>query len=92
MTAKQLNALGLVNQLAPPGEALDCACALAERLAAMAPAALASGKELVNQAVEQSLSAQLHMERDHFLENLFGADGGEGLQAFVEKRAPRFGA
>ena len=92
VTAKQLNALGLVNQLAPPGEALAHACALAERLAALAPGALASAKELVNQAAQQTLSAQLQMERDHFLENMFGADGGEGLQAFLDKRAPRFGA
>jgi hypothetical protein len=32
------------------------------------------------------------MERDHFLENLYGPDGGEGLQAFLDKRAPKFSA
>lgn len=92
VTAQQLNALGLVNQVAPKGQALAVACALADRLAACAPGALASVKELVNQAGQQSLRDQLAAERDHFLENLFGADVGEGLQAFLEKRAPRFGA
>ena len=92
VTAQQLSVLGLVNKIAAPGQALDEACALAERLAALAPGAVASGKELVNEAGGQTLSDQLEMERDHFLQNLFGADGGEGLQAFLDKRAPRFGA
>ena len=35
-------------------------------------------------------SSSSRAERDHFLANLFGANGAEGLQAFVEKRAPRF--
>jgi len=92
VTARQLNALGLVNQLAPPGQALGHACALADRLAALAPGALASAKELVNQAAQQTLSAQLRMERDQFLENFYGPDAGEGLQAFLAKRAPGFAA
>jgi hypothetical protein len=36
------------------------------------------------------LFAQLAAERDHFLDNLFQANGAEGIQAFLEKRAPRF--
>jgi enoyl-CoA hydratase/carnithine racemase len=51
---------------------------------------VASVKELVAQAPRRTLVEQLAAERDHFLANLFGADGGEGLRAFVEKRAPRF--
>ena len=37
-----------------------------------------------------TLVEQLAAERDHFLANLFSANGAEGLQAFLEKRAPRF--
>lgn len=81
---------GLVTSLAPPGRALDEALALADRLAAMAGGVIASVKELVAQAPGRSLVEQLASERDHFLANLFDADGGEGLQAFVEKRTPRF--
>ena len=32
----------------------------------------------------------LAAERDHFIDNLFHPNGAEGLQAFFEKRAPRF--
>jgi enoyl-CoA hydratase/carnithine racemase len=56
----------------------------------MAPNAVASGKELLNAAADQPLNAQLAAERDHFIVNLFHANGGEGIQAFVGKRAPRF--
>jgi enoyl-CoA hydratase/carnithine racemase len=81
---------GLVAMVSLPGSALADALILADRLAALAPAALASVKELVAQAPRRGLAEQLAAERDHFLANLFGGDGGEGLRAFVEKRAPRF--
>jgi len=81
---------GLVAMVSLPGSALADALILADRLAALAPAALASVKELVAGAPQRGLAEQLAAERDHFLANLFGADGGEGLRAFVEKRAPRF--
>ncbi len=90
VSAATLHEHGLVTSLARPGHALDEALALADRLALMAGGALASVKELVAQAPRRSLVDQLASERDHFLANLFAADGGEGLQAFVEKRAPRF--
>ena len=72
------------------GIANEPVIAFAERLAALAPGAVASVKELVAQAPRRTLVEQLAAERDHFLANLFGADGGEGLRAFVEKRAARF--
>ena len=44
---------------------------LAERLAALAPNAVASVKELLAQAPRRTLVEQLAAERDHFLDNLF---------------------
>jgi len=88
--AATLHERGLVALVSLPGSALADALILAERLAALAPGAVASVKELVAQAPRRSLAEQLGAERDHFIANLFGADGGEGLQAFVEKRPPRF--
>ena len=85
-----LSDLGLVAIVSLPGSALADALILADRLAALAPGAVASVKELVAQAPRRTLGEQLAAERDHFLANLFGADGGEGLRAFVEKRAARF--
>jgi enoyl-CoA hydratase/carnithine racemase len=88
--AASLHERGLVALVSLPGSALADALILAERLASLAPGAVASVKELVAQAPRRSLAEQLGAERDHFIANLFSADGGEGLQAFVEKRPPRF--
>jgi enoyl-CoA hydratase/carnithine racemase len=90
ISAATLHEHGLVAMVSLPGSALADALILAERLAAMAPGAVASVKDLVAQAPRRTLVEQLAAERDHLLANLFSADGGEGLQAFLEKRAPRF--
>ena len=90
MQAPALHAMGIVGWLAPTGQASAEALKVAERLAAMAPNALASGKELVQQAASRTVHQQLAAERDHFIDNLFHPNGAEGLQAFFEKRAPRF--
>lgn len=89
-TAAQLQGWGVVQALCPPGQALVEALRLADRLAAMAPNAIAGAKELVNAAASNGLAAQLAAERDQFLLSLFHANGGEGLQAFVARRPPRF--
>jgi enoyl-CoA hydratase/carnithine racemase len=88
--AATLREHGLVAMVSLPGSALADALILAERLAALAPGAVASVKELVAQASRRTLVEQLAAEREHFLANLFAVDGGEGLRAFVERRAPRF--
>lgn len=90
LTARDLQARGLVNRVTDSGQALIDALHIAGQLAACAPNAVASAKELVNQAAGHSLDEQLDAERDHFLDNLFHDNGAEGLQAFFEKRAPRF--
>jgi enoyl-CoA hydratase/carnithine racemase len=90
VTAQQLHAWGLVGWLAGSGRAFSEALRIAQQLAAMAPNALASAKELVQQAGSQTLTQQLGAERDHFINNLFHSNGAEGLQAFVEKRSPNF--
>jgi enoyl-CoA hydratase/carnithine racemase len=90
ISAATLQELGLVALVSLPGSALADALILAERLAGLAPSAVASVKDLVAQAPRRGLVEQLVAERDHLLANLFSADGAEGLQAFVEKRAPRF--
>lgn len=90
MPARRWHELGLVNVIADAGQALGEAMRLAERLAAMAPNAIASAKELVAAAPDASLQAQLQAERDHFVANLFHDNGAEGLSAFFDKRAPHF--
>ena len=88
--ADRLRDLGLVNRVCAPGEALATSLRLADQLNVRAPNALASIKELVNDAATNSLSSQLASERDHFVRNLHNANGAEGMEAFLQKRAPRY--
>ena len=88
--AERLHALGVVNRLAEPGAALDAALALSEQLNARAPNALASIKELLNEAPGAGLTHHLGQERNHFVRNLHHSNGGAGITAFLEKRVPRY--
>lgn len=88
--AARLQALGVVNQVCANGEAMNSALALAEKLNTRAPNAMASLKELVNEAQTAPLHTQLAAERDHFVRNLHHANGGEGIAAFLEKRHPGY--
>ena len=90
VSAERLHALGLVNQVSPPDNALADALALAEKLNARAPNALASIKELVNDAPHATLASQLAAERDHFVRNLHHANAGIGIAAFLAKESPRY--
>ncbi|GLS13025.1 oxepin-CoA hydrolase, alternative type [Hydrogenophaga electricum] len=88
--APRLQALGVINSVTDPGQALDSALVLAERLNQRAPNALTSIKELVNEAVSAPLHVQLTTERDHFVRNLHHTNAGEGIGAFLEKRRPQY--
>ncbi len=90
ITAERLHALGLVNRLSNPGDALGTALQLADRLNHRAPNALASIKELLSDAAHQTISQHLNSERDHFVKNLHHPNAGEGIAAFLEKRSPRY--
>lgn len=86
ISAERLLQLGVISQVCDNGNALSEALALCERLNARAPNALASVKELANDAIAAPLHAQLDAERDHFVRNLHHANAGEGISAFLEKR------
>jgi enoyl-CoA hydratase/carnithine racemase len=88
----RLHQLGMVNRVTAPGAALDEALALAARLNERAPNALASIKELLNDAPTTPLVRHLASEREHFVRNLHHANGGIGIEAFLGKKPPRYEA
>ena len=88
--ARRLHDFGLVNRVTAPGEALGQARELAESLNARAPNALASIKELINDAAGNTLNQQLGREQHHFVRNLHDANAGEGIDAFLNKRTPHY--
>ena len=90
ISAERLQGFGLVNHVTNAGGALAKALLLAARLNARAPNVLASIKELINDAPANTMSQQLDSERNHFVRNLHHANGGEGIDAFLQKRAPHY--
>jgi enoyl-CoA hydratase/carnithine racemase len=90
LEASRLYTLGLINRLVNQGTALTEALALAESLNARAPNSLASCKELINEAANNSLPAHLKLERDTFVTNLRHNNAGIGIEAFLSKTTPKY--
>ena len=83
-------AMGVINRIVEPGDALSEAEALAGRLADGPANAISNGKRLVGLAPENTLDKQLDLEAELIAEALGGAEGKEGIAAFLEKRKARF--
>ena len=88
--AERLQQLGVVNRLAEAGQSLQQALQLCEQLNARAPNALASIKELLSDADDSTLNAQLARERDQFVKNLHHPNAGVGIAAFLNKQKPQY--
>jgi enoyl-CoA hydratase len=81
---------GLVNRVVPAELLLQESLVLAQEIAGRAPLAVAAAKRAVNAAYDMSLSEGLARERELFHELFDSADQKEGMQAFIEKRKPRW--
>jgi len=92
MNAKTAAAVGLVNRVVEPEALAHEVDALARRFASGPAHAYASTKRLVHLAPTVPLDIQLEAERDGFMACAATADFREGVAAFLERRAPRFGS
>ena len=90
LDAIRLHALGLINRVVNQGTALTEALALAETLNARAPNSLASCKELVNEAANNTLPTHLKLERNHFVANVRHNNAEIGIAAFLSKTTPKY--
>lgn len=90
MSAADAERFGLVSRVVPVASVVDEARAVALRLAALAPRALALTKHALDRSWSSSLDAALDDEA--YLQGIAGAtaDHAEGIAAFLEKRPPQF--
>ena len=88
--ADELFRAGIVHQVCEPPATISTAMALAERLATGPTAVYARIKRLLADARRSDLPAQLDREREALIASLFSEDAGEGIDAFLSKRSPRF--
>ena len=82
--------LGLVNRVVENGGWLEEALELARTVAERPPIAVRLAKQAVLAAEETALSAGLENERRLYELAMATEDRVEGMQAFLEKREPKF--
>jgi enoyl-CoA hydratase/carnithine racemase len=81
---------GLVNRVAAPHALMECAYGLARTLKAKPRAALALGKALFYRQLADDLSAAYADATRTIARNMAMDDAREGVDAFLEKRAPHW--
>jgi enoyl-CoA hydratase/carnithine racemase len=80
--------LGVVNHIAEPGNALAAASEWAQRLAHKPLAATRAIRRMIDHQFIASFAAHLQIELAEYVESFQAADAREGVEAFLEKRAP----
>ncbi|MEO0784758.1 MAG: enoyl-CoA hydratase/isomerase family protein [Pseudomonadota bacterium] len=90
ITARQAHDWSLVDEVTPPGGAVDAALKLAADYAALPPLALRMTKQAVDVAAQPLAHATSFMDRDQFMLAASSEDQREAIAAFLEKRTPNF--
>lgn len=90
--AAQAEKWGLVTAVHAPEVLLDRALELAAQIASRAPLSVAATKNAADRAFEISETEAGVMQRELFLTMARTSDHEEALNAFVEKRSPRYEA
>ena len=90
LSAAQMKAYGLVNEVVVADQLEQAATELAELIAQKSPIALQRMKEVANASMDKSRDAALEHEQVMLRKHERSFDMAEGLAAFSEKRVPKF--
>jgi enoyl-CoA hydratase/carnithine racemase len=82
--------LGLVQELVEPGQQLDRALEIAERIAKAAPLGVQAALASARKARDHGALAAVSTFGDELRSLMTSKDSKEGLQAFLERREPNF--
>jgi enoyl-CoA hydratase/carnithine racemase len=82
--------MGLLSEVVPKGTALDRARELAQRLAAKSPVVMKIGRDAFMRAVDADYRRAVENAAESFALVATTEDCQEGLNAFVEKRPPKY--
>ncbi len=86
--AARAESLGLVNYLTEPGGALERARALAGQITANAPVAVRASRQVLVESALADEATGWRLSEEGMAQAMTSEDFGEGLTAFIEKRAP----
>lgn len=90
LQATRAHQFGLVNHLVPAAELQDTALALAQRIARNAPLAVRESLGVARQAHDLDEAVLRQLSAEGLARVAASEDLREGLQAFIEKRAPQW--
>ncbi|KJE21734.1 enoyl-CoA hydratase/carnithine racemase [Frankia torreyi] len=90
LPAGEAHAIGLVDQVCPPGGSLEAALAIAERINRAGPLAVEAAKRSANYRLRHSLDEGHRREVEIFAALFDTEDHREGITAFLEGRAPHY--
>jgi enoyl-CoA hydratase/carnithine racemase len=82
--------IGLVNRVVPEAGLADAALALAQQIAAKSPLTVKIGKEAFYRQNEMPLAQAYDYASRVMTENMLARDAEEGIDAFIEKRDPKW--
>ena len=89
-TAEEAVDWGLANEICPPQELLQTVLGMAKSIASNAPIAVRQAKQAIHKGLQMGLSDGLAFEIEAYNRTIPTADRREGVQAFNEKRKPKF--
>jgi 2-(1,2-epoxy-1,2-dihydrophenyl)acetyl-CoA isomerase len=90
LTAEEALNLGLINAVVAKESVMNESMALATELAQGPTNAFGRTKQLLNQSMSSSLKDHLHSEARLVTVSAVSPDFSEGVNAFIEKRKPKF--
>lgn len=90
INAQEAKRIGLLNQVVPVGEVVKAAKDLAKKLNAKGGLAMAAILRAVDTGLETPLDEGLEIEADEFAKLTATDDMREGVNAFLQKRQPKF--
>lgn len=88
--ATEAHRIGLVNRVLPAAELMNFSRAMLKGIIAQGPLAVAHCIEAVDRGLDMPLDDAIALEASYFGLLSASADKGEGMRAFLEKRAPAF--
>jgi enoyl-CoA hydratase/carnithine racemase len=89
--AGEAERIGLANRVVPQNQLADETLALARQIAAASPYALGLGKRAFYQQLELDVAQAYQATEKIMVENAKAPDAIEGMQAFLERREPKWG-
>jgi len=90
ISAQEALRIGLVNRVVAPGTEREEALALGRKIAAKSTHVVKIGKEAFYRQVELGLKDAYRYTAEVMVENMLARDAEEGIDAFIEKREPKW--